>query len=271
MAALSFAHVMSKKNRALLFELVRTDFKLRYQGSAIGYMWSLLKPLLMFTVLYFVFIHFLKIGGDIPNFPIYLLLGIVTWSFFTEITSQSLASIVNRGDLIRKIKIPRWIIVLSASISALINLALNILVVGAFLFFSSADITWRILFLPFNLLEIYLFALGVSLFLAAAYVKYRDISNIWDVVLQMGFYATPILYPLTMINNDYFQKLLLMNPIAHALQNARYNAVTTETITASALFEGGWYQYLPIIITMGILILGAWYFKKESKTFAENL
>lgn len=267
----SIKNVFSKKNRALLSELVRTEFKLRYQGSALGYMWSLLKPLMMFTVLYFVFVHFLRIGGDVPNFPIYLLLGIVIWSFFAEMTLQSLSSIVGRGDLIRKIKIPRWIIVVSASISALINLALNMLVVSVFIFFSDIDITWRILLVPLNLLEVYAFALGISLFLSAAYVKYRDVGNIWDVIMQMGFYATPILYPLTMIGNEFFQKLLLMNPVAHAMQNARFNAVTQETITASRLFEGGWYQYLPFLVTLAVLIFGIWYFRKESKYFAENL
>src|SRR5690606_18257006 len=119
----------SKRNRALLSELVRTDFKLRYQGSVLGYAWSLLRPLLMFVILYVVFIKFLKIGSDIENYPIYLLLGIVLWSFFQEMTTRSLTSVVERGDLLRKITIPRWIIVFSSSISALINLALNLIVI----------------------------------------------------------------------------------------------------------------------------------------------
>src|SRR6185436_14473880 len=100
--------IFSKQNRALLRELVATDFKLRYQGSALGYAWSLLRPLFFFLILYLVFVRFLRLGGDIPHFPIYLLLGIVLWNFFSEMTSQSLSSIVARGDLIRKIRIPRW-------------------------------------------------------------------------------------------------------------------------------------------------------------------
>src|SRR5579871_1678611 len=122
----------TKKNRALLGELVRTDFKLRYQGSALGYAWSLLRPLLLFLILYVVFVKFLKLGNGVPHYPVYLLLGIVIWNFFNEMTVQSLGSIVGRGDLIRKIKIPRWIIVFSSSISALINLLLNLVVVGIF-------------------------------------------------------------------------------------------------------------------------------------------
>src|SRR5881394_2372508 len=125
-------HAFSKKNRALLAELVRTDFKLRYQGSLLGYAWSLLRPLLLFLILYIVFVKFLKLGKGIPHYPVSLLLGIVIWNFFSEMTSQSLTSIVGRGDLIRKIRIPRWIIVLSSSISALISLGLNLVVVVLF-------------------------------------------------------------------------------------------------------------------------------------------
>ncbi len=261
---------LSKQNRALLSELVRTDFKLRYQGSVLGYVWSLLKPLLMFGVLYVVFVHFLRIGGDIPHFPVYLLLGIVIWTFFTEMTGQSLGSIVGRGDLIRKIKIPRWIIVVSASVSALISLGLNMIIIGVFLVLNQVDITWNILLLPLSLLQVYILGLGVSFFLAAAFVKYRDISNIWDVIVQAGFYGTPIIYPLAMIANESFQKLLLMNPMAQAIQDARYNVVSQEAITVWSLIHD-WRAFIPLIITFAIFIFGILYFKKHSKTFAEDL
>jgi len=262
---------ISKQNRALLSELVRTDFKLRYQGSVLGYTWSLLRPLLLFAILYVVFVKFLKIGGDTPHFPIYLLLGIVLWNFFTEMTSQSLGSIVARGDLIRKIRIPRWMIVFSSSISALINLGLNLLVVAVFLFFNKVDITLSVLWLPLVLCEIYLFALGLSLFLSAAYVKFRDASYIWEVVLQAGFYLTPILYPLTLVTNETFQKILLLNPMAQAIQDARYNTVTHEAITANTVFDGGWYMLIPFGVVIVALVVGLLYFKKESKYFAENI
>lgn len=262
--------VFSKQNRALLSELVRTDFKLRYQGSVLGYTWSLLKPLLMFAILYVVFVKFLRIGGSIPHYPIYLLLGIVVWGFFTEMTGQSLVSIVARGDLIRKIRIPRWIIVTSASVSALISLGLNLIIIAVFLVLNDVDITWRLLLLPLSLLEVYIFALGVSFFLAAAYVKFRDLGNIWEIFLQAGFYLTPILYPLTIIANVTFQKLLLLNPMAQAIQDARYSTVTQDTITVWNLFDG-WRAFIPIVFVVVVLILGVWYFKKESTSFAENI
>ncbi len=264
-------HIFSKKNKALLSELVRTDFKLRYQGSVLGYAWSLLKPLLMFGILYIVFVKFLKIGGGIPNYPIYLLFGIVLWSFFTEMTGQSLSSIVGRGDLIRKIRIPRWIIIISSSVSALINLGLNLIIVGVFMLFSDVDIRVSVLWLPLIFLQIYLLALGVSLLLSAAYVKYRDISHIWEVVTQAGFYLTPILYPLSMITNVTYQKILLLNPMAQALQDARYALVTPETLTISSVYGMSAYRVIPLLIVAVILVAGVLYFKKEAKSFAENL
>jgi ABC-2 type transport system permease protein len=266
-------HYFSKKNRALVSELVRTDFKLRYQGSALGYAWSLLRPLLIFVILYVVFVKFLKLGVEVPHYPIYLLLGVVIWNFFNEMTVQSLGSIVGRGDLIRKIRIPRWIIVLSSSISALINMLLNLVVVTVFLFINHVDLLRTTLWLPLILLEIYIFALGLSLFLSAAFVKYRDIGYIWEVILQAGFYLTPILYPLGRITNVTFQKLIMINPMAQSIQDARYSVVShdSKVITAHSLFNGGWYQYIPFAIVAVVLFYGIYYFKKESKYFAENI
>jgi len=268
---MSLKNILSKKNRALLRELVVTDFKLRYQGSVLGYLWSLLKPLMMFVILYVVFVKFLRIGGDVPHFPVYLLLGIVMWSFFTEMTSLSLGSIVARGDLIRKIPIPRWIIVVSSSLTALINFVLNLLVVAALMLWNDVDPMRTALLLPLLFIEVYVFALGLSLFLSALYVKFRDINHIWEVVLQAFFYLTPILYPLTIITNDTFQKLILLNPMAQAIQDARWAVVTHETLTIQQVFAGHTYALIPFGIVIGSLVLGVWYFRRESKHFAENI
>lgn len=263
--------IISKKNRILLSELVRTDFKLRYQGSVLGYAWSLLRPLLLFLILYVVFVKFLKIGNGVPHYPVYLLLGVVIWNFFIEMTMQSLGSIVGRGDLIRKIRIPRWIIVLSSSLSALINFFLNLVVIVIFMFINHVDVSSSILWLPLIFLEVYVFALGLSLFLSAAFVKFRDIGYIWEVILQAGFYLTPILYPLSKITNLTFQKLILLNPMAQAIQDARYSAVTHESTTISKVFNGGWYQIIPYIMVVMVLVVGIIFFRKESKYFAENI
>jgi ABC-2 type transport system permease protein len=263
--------LFSKQNRALLSELVRTDFKLRYQGSVLGYAWSLLRPLLLFVILYVVFVRVLKSGGDIPHFPVYLLLGIVIWNFFVEMTSQSLGSIVGRGDLIRKIRIPRWMIVFSSSISAVINLLLNLLVIVIFMLLNHVDFLRTTLWLPLILAEVYLLALGLSLFLAAAFVKFRDLSYIWEVILQACFYLTPILYALTLIPNINAQKIIMLSPMAQAIQDARYAAITHATPTTYRLFDGGPYVLIPFALVVIILASGLIYFKKESKYFAENI
>lgn len=264
-------HIISRKNRTLLAELVRTDFKLRYQGSVLGYTWSLLRPMLLFAILYVVFAKFLRLGDAIPNFPIYLLLGIVIWQFFSDMTNQGLGAIVARGDLIRKIRIPRWLIVVSASISALINLALNLIVVGVFIIFTNMDMLITSIWLPLLLLEVYILGLGLALILSTAFVKYRDVSYVWEVVVQAGFYATPILYPLALITNATFQKIILINPMAQAIQDSRYVLVTHETLTIHNVFTSGVYRAFPVLISLSILIFGVWYFKKESKNFAEDL
>jgi len=262
---------ITKENKALLLELVRTDFKLRYQGSFLGYIWSLLKPLLLFVILYIVFVYFLKIGKDIPHYPVYLLLGIVLWNFFVEMTVQSLGSIVGRGDLIRKIRIPRWMIVFSSSISATINLIFSLIVVFVFIVVNQVPLTLGVLLLPVYVLFIYFTALGTSMFLAAAYVKFRDISYIWEVILQAGFYATPIIYPLQMIKNIPVEKLLLLNPIAQAIQGARYHTVTDAALTTGGMLAGSWYVYIPAFLTTAIFIGGILYFKSQANSFAENI
>lgn len=225
----------------------------------------------MFVILYVVFTKFLRVGEGISHYPIYLLLGIVLWQFFADMTNQSLASVVARGDLIRKIRIPRWMIVLTSSVSAVINLGLNLVVVAVFMIVNKSTIGIDALFFPLALIEIYIFAVGLSLFLAAAFVKYRDMSFIWEVVLQAGFYLTPILYPLSMITNITFQKLLLLNPMAQAIQDARNVLVTKETITIAEVYGNSGARLIPLVASALVLIIGVLYFKRESKYFAENL
>jgi ABC-2 type transport system permease protein len=263
--------VFSKKNRALLSELVRTDFKLRYQGSVLGYTWSLLRPLLLFLILYTVFVKFLHVGSDIPHYPIYLLLGIVLWNFFAEMTSLSLGSIVGRGDLIRKIRIPRWIIVLSTSITALVNFCLNLIIVFVFIIINRSGFPVSLVLLPLILVQLYLFALGISLFLAATFVKYRDMTHIWEVCLQGLFYLTPIIFPLDLIKNLLVQKLIMINPAATAVQDARYAVVSHNSLTISSVFGSDLIRLVPYGLTLLALLIGVLYFKKEASSFAENL
>lgn len=265
-------NLFSKRNRALLKELVVTEFKLRYQGSVLGYAWSLLKPLGLFTILYFVFVKFLQIGAEIPNFPVYLLLGIVVWTFFLEGTTGALTSIVTRGDVIRKIKFPKYIIVISGTVSALINLTFNLLVVSVFCLISSVEFSHRLFAAPIFILELYLFTMGIGFFLAAAYVRFRDISHIWDVLMQGAFYATPILYPITQVAriNEAASKLIMMNPVAQIIQDLRFSLITDQSRRTVDIVQNPW-SFIPYLIVIFTFIIGTVYFRNSSKYFAEKV
>ena len=270
---MSIPRVLNKKNRILLSELTKTDFKLRYQGSALGYLWALLRPLMMFAILYIVFAKLLRFGDDIPHYPVYLVAGTTMWSFFTECTSQGIQAMVVRGDLIRKISFPKYIVVVSATLTAVINMLINLVVVIIFALINGVEPSWTWLLVPLSLIELYALALGISFLLGAINVKYRDITSIWDVCIQALFYAVPIIYPITMVaeTSPLAAKIILLNPIAQAIQDIRHNLITHETITTWNYVSNIYLQLLPIVLIIVILILAALYFRKKSKFFAEEI
>ena len=265
--------VLNKKNRILLSELTKTDFKLRYQGSILGYLWALLRPLMMFAILYIVFAKLLRFGGDIPHYPVYLLTGTSMWSFFTECTSQGIQAMVIRGDLIRKISFPKYIVVVSATLTAVINMLINLVVIIIFALINGVTPSWSWLLVPFSLFELYLLSLGISLLLGAINVKYRDITSIWDVCIQALFYAVPIIYPISMVASSSVlaAKIILLNPIAQAIQDIRFNLITKETITTWNYLNNNALKILPIALVIILLIRAAFYFRKKSKFFAEEI
>lgn len=271
---MKLSNILSRRNRILLRELVVTDFKLRYQGSALGYLWSLLKPLFLFAIMYIVFGHFLRVGDAVEHFAIYLLLGVVFWSFFTEATNQGLTSIVTHGDLIRKINFPKYIIVISGSLSALINLVLNLAIIAVFIVLNGITIKFSALFFPLYIIELYVFSLSIAFFLSAAYVKYRDISHIWEVLLQGAFYATPILYPVTLVTKQaghQIATLLMLNPVAQIVQDARYSLVTHQSVTLNNLTHNIFIQLAPLIFVAMFAVFASYYFKKHQGYFSEDV
>lgn len=274
--------ILNKKNRVLLYELVKTDFKLRYQGSFLGILWSILKPLMLFAVMYFVFVKFLRITDPtIQNYPITLLLGLSLWSFFTEATMLGMNSIVARGDLMRKINFPKYIVILSSMASALISLSINLLVVIIFAiatFWTNHPvyITFDIVWIPINIIMLFMVAFGLSLILSTLYVKFRDISHIWEVIMQVLVYSMPIMYPISMILNVNIigfsiAKIMLMNPIAMAIQDIRHNLISPGTPTFWTIFDNHWVALVPILIVVFLVLFGLWYFNRNSKKFAEML
>lgn len=265
--------VLNRKNRILLKELTKTDFKLRYQGSVLGYLWALLRPLMMFAILYIVFAKLLKFGSDIPHYPVYLLCGTTMWSFFTECTSQGIQSVVSRGDLLRKISFPKYIVVVSATLTAVINMLINLGVILIFAIINGVSFSWTWLLVPLSLLELYVLSLGIAFLLGAINVKYRDITSIWEVLIQALFYAVPIIYPITMVasSSTIAAKIILLNPIAQAIQDIRYNLITSETITTWNYLGNTFLKFLPFFLVVIILILATIFFRRKSKFFAEDL
>ncbi|MGH7196906.1 MAG: ABC transporter permease [Candidatus Saccharimonadales bacterium] len=257
----------------LLRQLVITDFKLRYQGSVLGYLWTLLKPLALFAILYVVFVRFLRFGADEPHFAVSLLFGIVLWNYFTEVTLGGVASIVSKGDLMRKLYFPRYVIVVAGSLSALINLLLNLVVVAFFMVLDGVVIGWTAPFAIIPIIEIFITALSLSFLLSALYVKFRDVNYIWEVVLQAAFYATPIIYPLSMVIpvSTLAVQIMLLNPIAQALQDARALLIDPNTITIADAFGTSLARLIPISVVLCLTAMSIWYFRRESPNFAENV
>jgi ABC-2 type transport system permease protein len=270
---MKISNIASRRNRILLAELVRTDFKLRYQASTLGYLWSILNPLLLFAILYTVFDLVLGVGRGIEHFPVYLLLGIILWRFFTEATNNGLKAIVQRGSLIRKINFPKYIIVISGTISSLINLGINLLVVLLFIIINGVDLSWEALLVIPLIIELYAFALAIAFFLAAANARLRDVGYIWDVFMQAAFYATPIIYPLNLVLNksELAGQLLIMNPVAQIIQDIRYVLVTHDSITIHHVFKGEIYTLIPFVIILLTSVAATIYFKRRSHYFAEEV
>lgn len=263
----------------LLKELVKTDFKLRYQGSMLGMAWSVLRPLMLFAVMYVVFVRFLRFGAGIPHFAVSLLLAQTLWSFFQEATSQGMRAIVDRGDLLRKINFPKYIVVISSTVSAFINLLISLAVVFIFMIINGVEFRWTVILFPLLIIELYIFALAIAFLLSTLYVKFRDIGHIWDVIMQIWFYLTPIIYPLSQIINMggygllVAKALLVLNPVAQVIQDARYVMVTTQTETIWNTVGTGspLLRVVPAVLIVGVFIIGVVIFRKNSRGFAEEL
>ena len=262
----------NKRNRVLLKELTKTDFKLRYQGSVLGYLWALLRPLMMFAILYIVFAMLLRFGDEIPHYPVYLLTGTVLWSFFTECSQQGIQAMIGRGDLIRKISFPKYIVTVSATLTAVINLLINLAVVVIFALINGVTPSWSWLLVLPLIIELYMLALGISFLLGSFNVKYRDIGSIWDVLIQALFYAIPIIYPISMVaeTSTWIAKILLLNPIAQVIQDIRWSLITNaSTTTINFVGLGG--EFFAIGLVLLIFVVGALVFRKRSHFFAEEI
>jgi ABC-2 type transport system permease protein len=252
--------------------LAVTEFKLRFFGSILGYVWTLMRPLMLFGVLYVVFTQFISVS-DHPLFPASLLMGIVLFTFFADATGGAVTSVVDRENLVRKIHFPRMAIPLSVVLLATINFVLNMVVVVVFALLIGVTPKWTWLEVPFLLGGLAMFATGCAMLLSALYVRFRDLRPIWEVVLQMVFYGSLIIVPFEAVVGKYptLAKLLLVNPVAAVVQQGRY-AFVDNHIPAAAGAMGGVLTLLgPITITLGTFALGLWVFNREAPRVAEDL
>jgi ABC-2 type transport system permease protein len=260
-----------KRFAYLSLTLAVTDFKLRFFGSALGYLWQLMRPLLLFGVLYFVFTQFVKVGESVPFYPVVLLSNILLFTFFQDGTG-AVSSVVDREGLVRKIQFPRMAIPVAIVLTAALNLALNSLVILGFALASGVGIRLSWLEIPLLVGLLVVLILGLAMLLSAAYVRYRDVKPIWEVMLQLLFYASPVIYALETIDvSRSVQQVLALNPIAMILQQFRHAVIDPTAPSAADMAGGAEMLAIPLGIIFGVFALGYWYFNRAAPRIAEEL
>ena len=248
------------------------EFKLRFFGSVLGYLWQLMRPLLLFGVLYAVFTQFVKLGAGIDFYPAILLTGIVLFTFFSDATARSVTAVLDRENLVRKIEFPRLVVPLAVILIAYFNLVLNLLAVLVFVLLTGVDVRVEWLALPLLLLPLGMFAGGLAMLLSALYVRFRDVQPIWEVVLQVAFYGSPILYVLDQLPSVQLQHLVIwFNPLATILVQSRHSLIDENAPNSWDAAGGIVYLLIPGAIVVGVCVLGFWVFNREAPRIAEEL
>jgi ABC-2 type transport system permease protein len=254
----------------IVFVIASSEFKLKYSDSALGYVWSLLKPLGLFAMLYIVFGRFLKLGASIPHYPLYLLLGIVLWTFFSDATSLGMESIVKRSTLLSKLAFPRVVIPLSVTASSAITFGVNLIAFAILVAINRIvpDAKW--LLIPLLLLELYVFVLGLTFFLSTVFVRLRDIGQVWELALLILFYASPIIYSASALP-AWFQKITFLNPFVQVSQDVRSIVLPSSgTVTAATVYGTPLGELLPIAVALLFFAIGYLFFRREEPWMAER-
>jgi ABC-2 type transport system permease protein len=249
-------------------ELALTNFKLKYTGSVLGYVWSLMKPLMYFGILYIIFVEFFHQRGS--NFPLQLLVAIVLFTFFSECTSTALGSIAGNGHLVRKAFFPLSSLVVSQSMTALLTMAINMsLIVAIGLPIGRLQIGPQTLVVPLLIVELYVLSLGVGMLLASAFVFYRDLGHVWEVGTQLLLYGCGVVFPALAVPVKWRQ-FFFLNPLAQIIEDVRHALVTTDAPWTATLV-GGWPVLIPLVISVLVFVAGLWLFRVLNPLFAESL
>ena len=251
--------------KELVWTLAKTDFKLRYHGSVLGYLWAILKPLLMFTILNFVFSSIFNPRGTGNEFySLQLLIGIILFNFFSEGTMAGMTSLLSKSQLVTKIYVPRWTIILASTLNAAMIFLMNLLVIVFFFALKGFMPSFAaILFFIVAAAMTYTIILGFSMFAAPLYVRFRDLAMIWEVMTSMLFYATPIVYSLTMMP-IYIQRILLINPMAFIIH-------FTKTSLIDNHFPDPWQSIGFVTIIVVAFALSLVSYKKLAPKVAEEI
>jgi ABC-2 type transport system permease protein len=255
----------------IMHVMAAVEFKLKWSGSHLGYFWTIAKPLALFSVMYEVFSHIVKLGG-FPHFGVYLLVGIIFWTFFMDATMTAMPSIVVRGSLIRKLSFPRLTIPLAVTLTAVFSFAVNLIVIVVFI--AGTRLTPRIEWLAVLplLLELYVFSVAVALILATLFVQFRDVGQVWELGSQILFYGAAVMYPIQFLPK-WGQGAALIFPFAQIMQDARtvliHPAANYPTFTPYYFGSDG--RIIPIALTFVLAVASLWLFRREAPRFAERV
>ena len=250
--------------------LAATEFKLRYFGSVLGYMWTLLRPLMLFGVLYVVFTEVVRFGHAVPHYPVMLLTGIVLFNFFSEATSGALGSLVERENLLRKVAFPRAAVPVAVTMTAGANLLLGMLVVVLLAAVDGVQLRASWLLVLLAVAAILLMATAAALLLSVLFVRFRDVRPIWEVTLQMVFWGTPIIYTIESVPES-FRELVMCSPFAVAIQQTRHWLVDPNAPTAADAIGGAERLVIPLAIVVALVVVSVLTFRARAPYLAEDL
>jgi ABC-2 type transport system permease protein len=259
----------------LAYTLASTDFKLKFFGSFLGYLWQLVNPLMLFGVLFAVFSFALSLDQGVRYFPVALLLGIVLFSFLSEATTAAVRSLVQRESLVRKVDFPRLAVPMASVMTSVFNLALNLVPVLVFLLASGGRPRWAWLAGVLVLAVLVVFVFGLAMLLSIAFVRFRDIEPIWNVIAQVLFYTSGVFFTVDAIaqqkHGQLLVDLLFCNPFAAILATARHFLVDPSWEAPWQAVSSDWLLLVPAGLIVGAVVFGFLLFRAQAPKVAEDL
>jgi ABC-2 type transport system permease protein len=259
-----------RRSLELLYLIAVMEFKRTYFGTALGYLWSLARPLMLFGVLLAVFTQVFRVGSQVPHYPVLLLLNVVLYGFFSEATTTAVTSIVGQESVVRKTQFPRLVIPMAVVLTSLFNLALNLVVVVVFVLAFGVGPLWTWLLFPLVLVLLLVITAAVSMIVASLYPRFRDMAIIWTVMSTVLFYATPVLYPIEVVPST-LRHLIMLNPLASIFELARKWVVDPGAPGPAAAAGSTGLVLIAAALYVGICVLAVWIFNREAPRIAEEL